>query len=139
MGAQAAALFGADTGNETAVFHAHAAAVVERFRSGGLLVDRESYKVDAGRRTVPGEVELHTYATDIMYVLEGEATVVTGGEVMDRRQVGPGEYRGSAIQGGASQLLRPGDVMVVPQGVPHWFTAVTGPLLYYVVKVVQAH
>ena len=58
---------------------------------------------------------------------------------MERRQVGPGEYRGSAIQGGTSQLLRPGDVMVVPQGVPHWFTAVTGPLLYYVVKVVQAH
>jgi mannose-6-phosphate isomerase-like protein (cupin superfamily) len=65
--------------------------------------------------------------------------VVTGGEVLDRREVGPGEYRGSALRGGTAQRLRPGEVMVVPQGVPHWFQSVDGPLTYYVVKVVQAH
>jgi glc operon protein GlcG len=139
MGAQAAALFGADSADETAVFHADAMAVAAKFQAGGLLLDTAAYKVDAGRRVAPGEVELHASVTDIMHVLVGEATVVTGGEVMDRRTVGPGEYRGSAIQGGTAQRLGPGDVMVIPQGVPHWFTTVTGPLLYYVVKVVQAH
>jgi uncharacterized protein GlcG (DUF336 family)/mannose-6-phosphate isomerase-like protein (cupin superfamily) len=121
------------------VFHADAQAVAAKFHSGGLLLDTQLYKVDAGRRTAAGEVELHTYVTDIMYVLEGEATVITGGEMVQRRQVGPGEYRGASIAGGSSQQLKRGDVTVVPQGVPHWFKSVTGPLLYYVVKVVQAH
>jgi mannose-6-phosphate isomerase-like protein (cupin superfamily) len=58
---------------------------------------------------------------------------------MGRRQVGPGEYKGASIAGGNAQQLKQGDVMVVPQGVPHWFQSVSGPLLYYVVKVAQAH
>jgi glc operon protein GlcG len=138
IGANAAALFEVlpDSGS---VFHADARAVTAKFQTGGLLVDSPMYKVDAGRRIAAGEVELHTYVTDIMYVLEGEATVVTGGEIMQRRQVGPGEYKGASIEGGSTQQLKKGDVMVVPQGVPHWFASVSGPLLYYVVKVAQAH
>jgi uncharacterized protein GlcG (DUF336 family)/mannose-6-phosphate isomerase-like protein (cupin superfamily) len=137
IGANAAALF--DAVNPVGVFHAEAEVVTRKFMTGGLLLDAEAYKVDAGRRVAAGEVELHTYVTDVMYVLEGEASVVTGGDVMDRRQVGPGEYRGSSLVGGSVQQLRKGDVMVVPQGIPHWFQAVSGPLQYYVVKVVQAH
>jgi glc operon protein GlcG len=143
LGANAAASFDA-TGDATgadgsAVFHADAETVTRTFLTGGLLLDADLYKVDAGRREAAGQVELHTYVTDVMYVLEGEATVVTGGRVRDRHEVGPGEYRGSALEGGAAQRVRKGDVMVVPQGVPHWFQSVAGPLLYYVVKVVQAH
>jgi uncharacterized protein GlcG (DUF336 family)/uncharacterized RmlC-like cupin family protein len=141
IGANTAASFSLDgaNGSPAAVFHADAEAVSRKFMTGGLLLDNNTYKVDAGRRETAGEVELHTYVTDVMYVLEGEATVVTGGDVRDRRQVAPGEFRGSALEGGASQRLRKGDVMVVPQGVPHWFQSVSGPLQYYVVKIVQAH
>src|SRR5205823_14447112 len=115
IGANAAALF--DMVEDTAgVFHADAQSVAAKFGSGGLLLDTPMYKVDAGRRTAAGEVELHTYVTDIMYVLQGEATVVTGGEVIQQRQVGPGEYKGAALEGGSSQQLKKGDVMVVPQG-----------------------
>jgi glc operon protein GlcG len=138
-GASAARSFSKNGSGAMPVFHASAEAVHTKFMTGGLLLDSELYKVDAGRREEAGEVELHTFVTDVMYVLEGEATVVTGGEVVERRQVGPGEDRGSAIQGGALQRLVKGDVMVVPQGVPHWFKAISGPLLYYVVKIVQAH
>jgi glc operon protein GlcG len=123
--------------SQPSVFRASAETVAARSQTGGLLLDAEPYKVDAGRRTGPGEVEFHTSVTDIMYVLEGEATVVTGGEMVDRRQVGPGEYRASATRGGTAQHLARGDVMVIPAGVPHWFKEVPGPLTYYVVKVVQ--
>jgi glc operon protein GlcG len=139
LGANAAAMFDLLPDPNAAVFHADADTVARKFATGGLLLDTDLYKVDAGRRERAGEVELHTYVTDVMYVLAGQASVVTGGEVLDRREVGPGEYRGSALQGGTAQRLRPGDVMVVPQGVPHWFQSVDGPLQYYVVKVVQAH
>jgi glc operon protein GlcG len=125
-----------DTQNP-AVFYLEAEAVRRKFHSGGLLLDAEPYKVDAGRRTGPGEVEFHAAVTDIMYVLDGEATVVTGGEMLERRQVGPGEYRARASRGGATRRLAKGDVMVIPAGVPHWFKEVPGPLSYYVVKVVD--
>src|SRR5919198_110187 len=139
IGAMAARSFAEDGADRPAVFHLDAETVMSKLQTGGLLLDAEPYKVDAGRRTGPGEVELHTWVTDIMYVLAGEATVVTGGELVDRRQIGPGEYRAAELRGGRSQRLSKGDVMVVPNGVPHWFTEVRGPLQYYVVKVVQPH
>jgi quercetin dioxygenase-like cupin family protein len=54
--------------------------------------------------------------------------------VRDAKPVGPGELRGSAIDGGQAQQLAPGDVMIVPAGTPHWFRQVEAPLTYYVVK-----
>ena len=42
--------------------------------------------------------------------------------------------RGSAIEGGQPRMLVKGDVMVIPNGVPHWFENVQAPFLYYVVK-----
>ena len=68
-----------------------AAAVVKQFESGGLLVDEPAYKVDAGRREAPGEAEYHERVTDVMRVVHGTATVVTGGELRDAREVAPGE------------------------------------------------
>lgn len=107
------------------------------FAKGGLVVDTPTYKVDAGRRTEPGEVEYHERVTDIMYVLDGEATVVTGGEMQDVRVVGPGERRAARTTGGIAQRITPGDVLVVPAAVPHHFTEVTDPFRYYVVKVAR--
>ena len=88
------------------------------FAQGGLLVDTPAYKLDAGRRSGPGEVECHDTVTDIMRVVEGGATLVTRAN---------GES--------ATQELGPGDVVVIPAGVPHQFTAVSDPFLYFVVKV----
>lgn len=106
------------------------------FATGGLVVDTPVYKVDAGRRTGPGEVEYHDHVTDIMYVLDGTATVVTGGRMVNEREVAPGERRAEATEGGTSREIGPGDVLVVPAAVPHHFVAVTDPFRYYVVKVV---
>jgi glc operon protein GlcG len=52
--------------------------------------------------------------------------------------IGPEELRGTGIQGGETRQLVPGEVVVIPNGVPHWFKQVQGPFLYYVVKVRQA-
>jgi mannose-6-phosphate isomerase-like protein (cupin superfamily) len=106
--------------------------------AGGLpLLANTSYKVSAGRRVVPGSVEVHTQDTDIFYVVEGSATFVTGGTIADSKTVGPGEIRGSATTGGVTHHLAKGDVIVIPKGIPHWFTAVDGTFLYFVVKVTQ--
>ena len=109
------------------------------FSKGAVLFDgdagRRNYMVHASRREGPGMVEVHTKDADILYVLQGTATVVTGGTMIDGKTVAPDEIRGREIQGGETRKLVPGDVMIIPNGVPHWFKEVQAPFLYYVVKV----
>jgi mannose-6-phosphate isomerase-like protein (cupin superfamily) len=66
-----------------------------------------------------GEAELHDDFADLFYVLDGRATLVTGGKIIGLRATGPGETRGDSIEGGARHELRAGDVAHVPAGVPH--------------------
>jgi uncharacterized protein GlcG (DUF336 family) len=112
-----------------------AAAVADKFRHGGLLLDSPGYKIDAGRREGPGEVEYHEHVVDVMQVVSGHATVVTGGSMIDPREVAPGELRASSVDGGEPHQLGEGDVLAIPNGVPHQFTDVSHPFLYFVVKV----
>jgi glc operon protein GlcG len=108
------------------------------FAKGSPLIEVEDYKIHASRRaSEPGLAEIHTRDTDIIYVLQGSATLVTGGKAVAAKSTGPEELRGSEIEGGESREITVGDVVVVPNGTPHWFSKVNGPLLYYVVKVRQ--
>jgi mannose-6-phosphate isomerase-like protein (cupin superfamily) len=70
-------------------------------------------------RSRDGEAEVHENFADVFYVLEGRATLVTGGMVAGARVIKPGETRGSSIEGGTRQELRAGDVAHVPAGLPH--------------------
>ena len=79
--------------------------------------------------------EIHELDTDIIYVLDGTATFITGGKSVDSKQIASNEFRGSSIDGGDTRQLKKGDVVIVPKGVPHWFQKVDGTFLYYVVKV----
>jgi len=133
--AGAAALAGGAAAPEG--FYLGAGEAAAAFARGGLLFGGPAYKLDAGRRTAPGEVECHRDVTDLMYVLEGTATVVVGGEMVEPREVAPGELRAASSTGGEARHLEPGAVLAIPAGVPHWFTEVPGPLGYYVVKVVS--
>jgi hypothetical protein len=108
------------------------------FVKGRPLVEVGDYKIHASRREGPGMAEIHTRDTDIAYVLQGSATLVTGGTAVGVKPIGPEELRGTAIQGGETRQLTVGDVVVIPNGVPHWFKEVKVPFLYYVVKVRQA-
>jgi glc operon protein GlcG len=112
--------------------------VDEGFAKGSVLFDGagvRNYMVHASRRETPGMVEVHTKDTDILYVLKGTATVVTGGTMVDGKNIASDEIRGREITGGETRKLVPGDAMIIPNGVPHWFKEVQAPFLYYVVKV----
>ncbi len=107
------------------------------FEQGRVLLDGtgRNYMVHASRRERPGQAEVHVLDTDVIYVLDGAATFVTGGTVVGGTTVEPNEIRGESISGGARRRLGRGDVITVPNGTPHWFQEVQGPLTYYVVKV----
>ena len=109
--------------------------VAAAFAKGMPLLETSEYKIHASRRDAPGVAEIHTRDTDIIHVLKGRATLVTGGKAIGSQPTEPDEIRGAAIEGGESRVITAGDVIVVPNGVPHWFREVPGPLDYYVVKV----
>lgn len=109
--------------------------VTEAFAKGAVLFkDSDKYMVHASRREKPGVAEVHSKDADIIYVLEGEATFVTGGTVVEPKTIAPDEIRGAEIKGGETRVIARGDVIIVPAGTPHWFREVKGPVLYYVVK-----
>jgi uncharacterized protein GlcG (DUF336 family)/mannose-6-phosphate isomerase-like protein (cupin superfamily) len=109
--------------------------VKAKFETGGLLLDTKGFKIDAGRREAPGEVEYHEHVVDVMHVVEGSAKVVTGGRMVEPRPVAPGELRATRLDGGVAHDLAVGDVLAIENGVPHQFLQVSDPFLYFVVKV----
>jgi quercetin dioxygenase-like cupin family protein len=114
------------------------------FKKAGPLADGPNLKVSGGYRTGPyvpadyrPDVEVHASDGDLFYVIEGEATLITGGTVIGGRTTAPGQIRGSKVEGGQSHHLTKGDVMWVPAGVPHWFPEIPQPLGYLLVKVTR--
>jgi uncharacterized protein GlcG (DUF336 family) len=108
--------------------------VTAAFAQGQPLLEVPGYKVHASRRDAPGVAEVHLWETDVIYVLDGEATFVTGGTVVEPQVSEPGQIRGPVVEGGTEHHLAKGDVIVVPENQPHWFKEVRAPFLYFVVK-----
>jgi uncharacterized protein GlcG (DUF336 family)/mannose-6-phosphate isomerase-like protein (cupin superfamily) len=108
--------------------------VATAFAKGQPLLETAGYKVHASRRVEPGQAEIHTLDTDVIYVVDGSATLVTGGKAIDTKEIAPNEIRGTKIEGGQEHQITKGAVIVIPNGLPHQFTAVTGELHYFVCK-----
>jgi mannose-6-phosphate isomerase-like protein (cupin superfamily) len=120
------------------VRHYPAAEVTAAFAKGAVLFDGSggaNYMIHASRREKPGMAEVHVKDADLIYVMEGRATFVTGGRVVEGKAVAPDEIRGASIADGETRRLARGDVIIVPKGTPHQFAETTNPFLYYVVKV----
>jgi uncharacterized protein GlcG (DUF336 family)/mannose-6-phosphate isomerase-like protein (cupin superfamily) len=134
-GAEAFAAAASGNGRTNGAAYFSSASLRKKFEEGGLLLDTAGYKLDAGRRVAPGGVEYHERFVDVMHVVEGRATVLTGGELVEPREVADGELRAAAVEGGTTHELGEGDVLAIPSGVPHQFVDVSNPFLYFVVKV----
>jgi mannose-6-phosphate isomerase-like protein (cupin superfamily) len=90
-------------------------------------------------RQSSGGGELHQNFADIFYILDGRATVVTGGTLVDEKTTGPGEIRGKSVEGGTRQDVKAGDVIHIPAGMPHQTLVAPGnSVTYFVVKVEES-
>ena len=135
-----AGVFTAETNTQMSkapVLFFDASQVSTSFSKGAVLLDgtNRNYMVHTSRREQPGLAEIHTLDTDIIYVVEGNATFVTGGAAIEPKETAPNELRGSRIEGGETRQLSKGDVIIVPNNTPHWFKEVSGTFLYYTIKV----
>ena len=127
---------GAGSGAPAVTFIPHEK-VAAALAKGGDLVKAPDLTVLGAHRNGAGQVEVHDKETDVMYVVDGEATLVTGGTMEGGKKTAPGQWRGTSIQGGHSQKLTKGDVVVIPAGIPHWFKEVPKSVSYYVVKAIK--
>lgn len=81
----------------------------------------------------PGKPAVHPDAAEYAMVVEGAGTLVSDGTLVAPRTIRPGLVEGERIEGGTSRTLGPGDVMLIPSGVPHWF-GIEGRLVLLGVK-----
>lgn len=87
-------------------------------------------------RDATGSAEVHEHEADIFIVENGEATLVTGGKIVNGHTQKPGEIRGTTIDGGERHQVATGDIIHIPAGVPHQLLVDKGkPFAYFVVKV----
>jgi mannose-6-phosphate isomerase-like protein (cupin superfamily) len=124
-------------GDPAPVTYVDAAKVTVALEKGGALAKGDDFTVSGARRTGPGQVEVHEKETDIFYIVDGEATFVTGGKMIGGKQTRPNQWLGENIEGGETHHLAKGDVITIPAGTPHWFKEVSKSINYYMVKVVK--
>lgn len=120
------------------VLYFHQDEVASSFQKGGTLAQSANYKVLTAKRDAPGEVEVHTKYTDVIYIVAGNATIMVGGQMVGGKSTDTDEPRGTSIQGGQVRHLSAGDVIIIPAGIPHWINTVDPPFHYFVVKVALA-
>jgi glc operon protein GlcG len=130
----AAFLLSAAEPGVTYVDHDKVAAALAK---GGPLVNGPDLLVSGSHRDKAGQVEVHDKETDVIYVVDGEATFVTGGSMIGGKATKTGQWLGTDIKGGEAHHMTKGDVIVVPAGTPHWFKEVPHAISYYVVKVLK--
>ena len=129
-------LAGAQSGSSGGI-HIDPAKVGAALAKGGTLVTRPDLIVSGSHRETGGKVEVHDKETDVLYVVDGEATFVFGGKMEGGKVTSPGQWQGTDITGGETHRIAKGDVFVIPAGIPHWFKDVPKSVSYFVVKVLK--
>ena len=91
----------------------------------------------------------HSQITEIYHIIEGNATLVTGGSMDNLSEFPPDSpvvtvlngpsTRGGPIQNGVSRKIGPGDVVIIPPNTPHWFSEITSNQIVYLVVRVDPH
>src|SRR5579863_9008985 len=79
-------------------------------------------------RASVGPAAIHEKEAEVFYVIDGTATMVTGGSLVDQTRTNPENLAGKGIEGGMSRAVGKGDFIIVPENTPHWFSAINGTI-----------
>ena len=135
-----AVLFGAAAllpggGVPAAVHYIGHAKVTEVMSKGGPIVSDPGLVVLAQRREA-GVAEYHERTNHVFIMVEGEATLVVGGTMVDPKKTAPYQMRAPSVNGGTTYHLTKGDVITIPAKTPHWFKEIpTKTVAYYAVNI----
>lgn len=95
------------------------------------IVQLRPYTVNLEYRVagVNANASVHETEAELFFVVDGSGTLVTGGTLKDEKRTNPQNLQGSAIEGGTARRLAKGDLVLVPEKTPHWFTQIDGALV----------
>lgn len=109
--------------------------VTEVMSKGGPIVSDPGLVVLAQRRAT-GPAEYHERTNHVFIMVEGEATLVVGGTMVDPKRTAPYQMRAPSIEGGTTHHMSKGDVITIPAKTPHWFKEIpTKTVAYYAVNI----
>jgi mannose-6-phosphate isomerase-like protein (cupin superfamily) len=105
-------------------------------------------RVKTEGRNPGGGIE-HSQITEVYHIIEGTATLVTGGTIENPREAPPDgqvvkvlngpSSGGGVIQNGVSRKVGPGDVVIIPPNTAHWFSEITSDQIVYLVVRIDPH
>ena len=122
-------------GAPAAVHYIGHAKVTEVMSKGGPIVSDPGLVVLAQRREA-GVAEYHERTNHVFIMVEGEATLVVGGTMVEPKKTAPYQMRAPSVEGGTTYHLTKGDVITIPAKTPHWFKEVpTKTVAYYAVNI----
>lgn len=87
------------------------------------------YNVSLEYRTAVAAAAVHEREAELFYVIDGSATMVTGGKLVNETRPNAENLSGTAIEGGSSRTVAKGDFIIVPENTPHWYSAINGTLI----------
>lgn len=132
-GAQPAATEAMKTFSSSADVAALAAKAKSERKEGQAVVTERilqlaPYNANLEYRASVGPAAVHEREAEMFYVIDGSATLVTGGKLVKESRTNAENLTGTGIEGGTSRAVAKGDFVIVPENTPHWFSAINGTI-----------
>ena len=89
----------------------------------------DQYGINVVHRDKPAGAIAHAGNTELHYIIDGSATVVTGGKLVRGATAGAG-----TIEGGETRHVSRGDILIVPENSAHWYKEIDGSITYLEVR-----
>jgi mannose-6-phosphate isomerase-like protein (cupin superfamily) len=93
------------------------------------------YRANLEYRAAVGPAAVHEKEAELFYVIDGSATLVTGGKLVKESRTNAENLSGTGIEGGTSRAVAKGDFIIVPENTPHWFSSINGTIVLMSVHV----
>src|SRR5262245_7383053 len=86
------------------------------------------WDVNLEYRAAVASANVHEREAELFYVIDGSATMVVGGKLVNEKRTNPQNRTGTGVEGGTSRRVAKGDFILVPENTPHWFSAIDGTI-----------
>jgi mannose-6-phosphate isomerase-like protein (cupin superfamily) len=95
------------------------------------MLELGSYDGHLEYRASVGPAAVHEKEAEMFYVIDGSATMMTGGKLANEKRTDAANLNGTGIEGGNSRNIAKGDFILVPENTPHWFSSINGVLVLF--------